>query len=188
MRKKLLIILGSLLVIVVFSLIYYTYQSIPSLSESEPVSTLSTPQPTSTPTEEELKLEQIKKSVGGINNETFTISENSVDCEDQDPEYQKRNEEFTQEVIEGVFKISEGTVLEINNSQLKINFHQGSYEWISNVTTTPTTKYEFITSTGETTPASFNDIQTNNRVIVKSQDNKVIDSDFTAEVVYVFGE
>jgi anti-sigma28 factor (negative regulator of flagellin synthesis) len=131
-------------------------------------------------TEKELELEKIK----GINNETFQVSE--ADCEEENEEDQKRVEEFTQEVIEGTFKVSEGKVLEISSSKLKIEFQQGDYKWISEVTTNSNTNFETINSSGQTSPSSFSNIKVGDRIIAQSSDNRVVDSDFTAELIYTF--
>jgi anti-sigma28 factor (negative regulator of flagellin synthesis) len=190
MRKQPLIILGVILVLVILALAFYAYQktqiTIP-ISQTPPPLTEST-QETKTIDEEKderkLELEKIKRSVGGINNETFQVSE--ADCEEENEEDQKRVEEFTQEVIEGTFKVSEGKVLEISSSKLKIEFQQGDYKWISEVTTNSNTNFETINSSGQTSPSSFSNIKVGDRIIAQSSDNRVVDSDFTAELIYTF--
>jgi anti-sigma28 factor (negative regulator of flagellin synthesis) len=190
MKKQPLIILGAILVLVILALAFYAYQktqiTIP-ISQTPPPLTEST-QETKTIDEEKderkLELEKIKRSVGGINNETFQVSE--ADCEEESEEDQKRVEEFTQEVIEGTFKVSEGKVLEISSSKLKIEFQQGDYKWISEVTTNSDTNFETINSSGQTSPSSFSNIKVGDRIIAQSSDNRVVDSDFTAELIYTF--
>jgi anti-sigma28 factor (negative regulator of flagellin synthesis) len=190
MRKQPLIILGVILVLVILALAFYAYQKTQittPISQTPPAPTTPT-QETKTTDEEkaekELELEKIKRSVGGINNETFQVSE--ADCEEENEEDQKRVEEFTQEVIEGTFKVSEGKVLEISSSKLKIEFQQGDYKWISEVTTNSNTNFETINSSGQTSPSSFSNIKVGDRIIAQSSDNRVVDSDFTAELIYTF--
>jgi heme/copper-type cytochrome/quinol oxidase subunit 2 len=185
-NKKSLIILTLILAIVLTLLITYAYKTTNQPITSSPnLSTKPVEQTKGTELEkqEKLELEEIKRKMDNINNETFQTDEE----EDCDEESIEATEDYTQEVIEGKSKSSEGLVLEKNNSKLKVEFYQGSYKWISEVEIDNNTNLSFISSaTGETEKASLSDIEVQDRVIVKSADNKIIDEKFKAEGIYVY--
>lgn len=182
MKKQLLIILGVVLIVVILFLGLYAYQI---TQISEPVSpNLSTKsiskefREIKSEKEQSLDPEEIKKKMNEISNETFQVNEE--DCDEDS------TKEYTQDIMAGESKSSEGIVLETNNSKLKVEFYQGSYKWISEVEISDVTDISSISSTGETRGISLTDIKVQDKVIIKSADNKIVDEKFKAEIVYVY--
>lgn len=192
MNKKPLILLAIVLLLIVASLIVYAYTKTSQSPTPPPETPIATP-PISVekPTDEERKLEieEMKRKINDIDNKSFQIKEASENEEECDEETTEAQESYAEEVVTGKARSSEGIVLEKNNYNLKIEFYQGSYQWISEVQTDNTTDISFISLKpgGETTKASLSEIEIGDRVIVKViKGDKVIDESFKAEMIYIY--
>lgn len=180
MRRNLLIIFGLALLVIITGLGLYAYQinnipvnSIPAKKTIEKEKTLSIT--------EIKKAEEIKKNIrrGVINNQSFQ----TLEVEEEDCDEEAKN--YSEELLTGTAKTAEGRVLAINSSSFKIEFTQGAYRWISEVLINSGTQISIVNSSTESQEISFSAIKIGDKLIVTSKDNKIVDTNFTAESLFI---